>query len=169
MAFPIENLLSPNMTNLLITLVIPFLIIFAVLLFSLKKTRVLGGSNSIYVLIALGLTIMIYALKPETFQFLASYLFQIGVAGAIIALVGVVIMIFFPLLRKGESIAKSLKSDEQKLKDLEKEEEKLLKQFHSGGLFGSPDMSKRVEISKKLKTIEEERKYLYLKNKRLVS
>lgn len=165
MAFPIENLLSPNLTNILITLVIPFLIIFAVLLFALKKTRILGSSAGIYVLISLGLTIMIYALKPETFQFLASYLFQIGVAGAIITLVGVVIMIFFPLLIKSESIAKSFASDEQKLKDLMKNEEKLMKKFHSGGLFG-PSTGQRMHIQNQLDRIEKDKRFLLARLKR---
>ncbi|MEM7827572.1 MAG: hypothetical protein QXD72_02575, partial [Candidatus Aenigmatarchaeota archaeon] len=65
MAFPIENFLSPNLTNMLITFVIPFLIIFTVLLAALKRTRILGDNLFIYVIISLGLTTMIYAINPN--------------------------------------------------------------------------------------------------------
>lgn len=170
MAFPIENLLSPNLTNMLITLVIPFLIIFAVLLFALKKTRVLGDNSLVYVVISLGLTIMIYAINPgNVFQFLASYLFQIGVAGTIIALGGVVVFLFLGLIRKSASIAESLKSSEQKLTDLRKNEEKLLKQIHGGIIFGTSTGAK-MEKLKQLKDTEDEikRLELYLRAKRRI-
>ncbi len=170
MAFPIENLLSPNLTNMMITLVIPFLIIFTVLLFALKKTRVLGDSNSVYVIISLGLTVMIYAVNPgNVFQFLASYLFQIGVAGTIIALGGVVIFLFLALIRKSASIAESLKSGEQKLTDLRKNEERLLKQIHGGAIFG-PSTGTKMEKLKQLKDTEDEikRLELYLRAKRRI-
>ncbi|MBI1978647.1 MAG: hypothetical protein HYS62_01135 [Candidatus Aenigmarchaeota archaeon] len=172
MAFPIENLLSPNLTNMLITLVIPFLIIFTVLLFALKKTGILGSNAFVYVLISLGLTIMIYAVQPSVFQFLASYLFQIGIAGAVIALGGVIILFFIGIIKWGHNTAVKVgTNDEQKLKNLAKEEEKLLKQFHSGGVFGlgGQSIGKRAEIAKRLKDIEDERKYIYLKNRRLIA
>ena len=166
MAFPIENFLSPNLTNLLVTLVIPFLIIFAVLLFALKRTKVFGDGNLVYVVLSLGLTIMIYAVNPgNVFQFLASYLFQIGVAGTIIALGGVIILLFFGLIRWGEKAAKSLGGDQQKLKDLMKHEEKLMKKFHSGGLFGV-STSSRIEIQQELDRIEKDKRYLLAKMKR---
>ena len=162
MAFPIENFLSPNLTNMLITLVIPFLIIFGLLLFALRRTRVLGNNPFIYVLISLGLTIMIYAIKPDVFNFLASYLFQIGIAGSIIALGGVVIFLFFGVIRWGAGTARKLGGDEQKLKDMMKEEEKLMKRFHSGGLFGS-SVAKRMEVQHQLDRLEKEKRYLLAK------
>ena len=169
MAFPIENFLSPNLTNMLITFVIPFLIIFTVLLFALKKTRVLGDNPFIYVLISLGLTIMIYAIKPNVFNFLASYLFQIGVAGSIIALGGVIIFIFFGIVRRGYSIGEKLKSDEQKMKALEKEEEKLLRKFHKEGVLGvgGTTLGERRLMLDRLKEVEERKKFLLLKMRRL--
>lgn len=166
MVFPIENFLSPNLTNMLVTLVIPFLIIFTVLLFALKRTRVFGDSGLVYVVISLGLTIMIYAVNPgNVFQFLASYLFQIGVAGAIIALGGVIILLFFGLIRWGEKTAKMLGGDQQKLKDLMKQEEKLMKKFHSGGLFGV-STSRRVELQQELDRLEKDKRYLLAKMRR---
>ena len=170
MAFPIENFLTPNLTNMLVTLVIPFLIIFAVLLFALRKTGVLGSNNAIYVVISLGITFMIYVLNPgNVFQFLVSYLFQIGVAGAIIALMGVVIFIFFGMIRWGSSAGEKLKSDEQKFKNLEKEEEKLMKKFHKEGVLGvgGTSLQERRVVLERLKDLQEKKKYLALKMRRL--
>lgn len=167
MAFPIENLLSPNLTNMLITFVIPFLIIFALLSLVLSRTRIL--SKSLSLLISFGLTVMIYALRPDTFAFLASYLFQIGVIGSIVAMLMIFFVFLWFFVKGGIRIAKVMGGDQQKLKDLAREEEKLLKQFHSGGIFGGPNMGKRAELAARLKDIENERKYLYLKNKRLVT
>ena len=55
MAFPIENFLSPNLTNMLVTFVIPFLIFFTILLVVLRKTKIFGDGRFVYVLIALSL------------------------------------------------------------------------------------------------------------------
>ncbi len=167
MAFPIENFLSFNMTNILITFVIPFLIFFTVLLVTLKRTKVFGSNNFVYILLAGGLTVMIYALKPATFQFLASYLFQIGVAGAIISLGGLTLIIFFTIIKRGYTIAEKIgKSDAQKVEDLKKQEEKLMKKFYEGGLFG-PNTAKRMQIQKELDQIKEQEKYYLAKLRRL--
>lgn len=170
MAFPIQNLLSENMSNMLITLVIPFLIIFGVLLFALKKTKILGDSNFIYILISLGLTVMIYAVRPDVFNFLAFYLVQIGVAGAIIALGGVTIMIFFSLIRGGKNIADKLKGDEQHLKDLRKEREKLMEKYNSRGFFGigGAGVGKREEILRRMEQFEREERLLMAKMRKQV-
>lgn len=166
MAIPIETFLPQQFTNYLVTLIIPFLIFFTILLFVLKRTKVFGSGNLVYVIISLGLTVMIYAIKPDVFGFLASYLFQIGIAGSIIVLGGIFIMVFFALIRKGESIAKSLKSNEQRLQDLRKDEEKLLKQIH-GSVFPI-GTGKRMQKLKELKDVEEEvkRLELYLRAKK---
>ncbi len=169
MAFPIENLLSPNLTNMLITFVIPFLIIFTVLLFAIKKTKVLGDNPFVYVLVSLGLTVMIYAINPGgIFQFLASYLFQIGVAGTVISLGGITVLFFWALIGKGANIAKSLQGNEQKLKSLTEERAKLLKKYYSGGVFVST--GKKMDLLKQLKQKDDEIKqledYLRVKYKR---
>lgn len=163
MAFPIENLLSPNLTNMLITFVIPFLIIFAVLLFALRKTRILGNNNFIYLLISLGITIMIYALNPGVFQFLTSYLYQIGVAGTILALTGIIIFIFFGIIRWGHKTGGKLgKTDEERLKDLAKEEAKLAQKFYS-----ERNLGKRAMIANRIDDIRKEERMLMMKLKRI--
>lgn len=166
MAFTIENFISADLAEILVTAVIPFLIIFAVLLFALKKTRVLGDKNSIYVLLSAGFTIMIYAVRPETFAFLASYLVQLGVAGAVISLLGVFIFIVFALLRRGEKIAGMFKSEEDKLKSLEKEEIKLRTRYQARGLFGA-NIAEREQISEKLRKVDEQKRFLLAKMRRL--
>ena len=164
MTFPIENFLSPNLTNMLITFVIPFLIIFAVLSLVLSRTRIFGKSISL--LISFGLTIMIYAIKPATFAFLASYLFQIGVIGSIIAFVMILFVFLWFFVKGGIRIARVIGGDQQKLKELEKMEQKLQKRYYSGGIFGS-NVGQRLSISKELERIEKEKKFLLAKMKRL--
>ncbi len=166
MAFAIENFVSQELTQILVTAVIPFLIIFAVLLFALRQTRVLGSNNLIYIILSAGFTIMIYAVRPETFAFLASYLVQLSVAGAIIALLGVFIVIVFSLLRRGQNITDMFKSEADKLKALEKEEIKLRNRYQSRG-FMSPNIAEREEIAGKLEKIEHEKKFLLAKLRRL--
>ncbi len=169
MAFPIENLLSPNLTNMLITFVIPFLIFFAILLFVLKRTKIFGEGSFIYVLISLGLTVMIYAINPgNVFQFLASYLFQIGVAGSIIAFVGVIILLFFGVIRWGAKTAESLgKTDPQKLQDLEKNERKLMEKYYSRGLLGGPNVAQRMKIQEEIDRLEKDKRFLLAKMRRM--
>ena len=164
MAFPIENFLSPNLTNMLITFIVPFLIIFAVLAVVLSRTRIFGKSISL--LISFGLTVMIYALRPDTFAFLASYLFQIGVMGSIIAFVMILFVFLWFFVRGGMRIARGIGGDQQKLKELEKMEQKLQKKYYSGGIFGS-NVGQRLTISKDLEQIEREKKFLLAKMKRL--
>ena len=164
MAFPIENFLSPNLTNMLITFVIPFLIIFAVLSLVLSRTRIFGKSISL--LISFGLTIMIYAIKPATFAFLASYLFQIGVIGSIIAFVMFLFVFLWFFVKGGIRIARVIGGDQQKLQELEKMEQKLQKKYYSGGIFGS-NVGQRLTISKELEQIEKEKKFLLAKMRRL--
>jgi len=164
MAFPIENFLSPNLTNMLITFVIPFLIIFAVLSLVLSRTRIFGKSISL--LISFGLTIMIYAIKPATFAFLASYLFQIGVIGSITAFVMILFVFLWFFVKGGIRIARVIGGDQQKLQELEKMEQKLQKKYYSGGIFGS-NVGQRLTISKELEQIEKEKKFLLAKMRRL--
>jgi len=164
MTFPIENFLSPNLTNMLITFVIPFLIIFAVLSLVLSRTRIFGKSISL--LISFGLTIMIYAIKPATFAFLASYLFQIGVIGSIIAFVMFLFVFLWFFVKGGIRIARVIGGDQQKLQELEKMEQKLQKKYYSGGIFGS-NVGQRLTISKELEQIEKEKKFLLAKMRRL--
>lgn len=167
MAFPIENLLSPNLTNMLITFVIPFLIFFAILLFVFRRTGIFGQNIFIYVLISLGLTVMIYAVNPGgVFQFLASYLFQIGVMGSVIAMLMVIFLILWTFVRGGIKLAETLKGTEQQLKDIRKEEEKLMKKFYSGGIF-SPSTAERMQLQNQLDAIERRKKFLLAKVKRL--
>ncbi len=170
MAFPIENFLSPNLTNQLITFVIPFLIIFGILLFALKRTHLLGYGNFIYILISLGITFMIYAINPNNvFQFLASYIFQAGVAGTVIALGGAIALIFIGIIRWGHETSKNLASPEQKLKALEKDETKLIKRYHSSGLTG-PGLGERIKIKEQLDKLRKERSDLerYLQAKKRI-
>ena len=164
MAFPIENFLSPNLTNMLITFVIPFLIIFGALSLVLSRTRIFGKSISL--LISFGLTIMIYAVKPATFAFLASYLFQIGVIGSIIAFVMILFVFLWFFVKGGIRIARVIGGDQQKLQELEKMEQKLQKKYYSGGIFGS-NVGQRLTISKELEQIEKEKKFLLAKMRRL--
>ncbi len=164
MAFPIENLLSPNLTNMLVTFVIPFLIIFAVLSLVLSRTRIFGKSISL--MISFGLTIMIYALRPDTFAFLASYLFQIGVTGSIIAMVMIFFVFSWFFVKGSIRIARGIGGDQQKLQELEKLEQKLQKKYYSGGIFKS-STGERLSISKHLEEIEREKKFLLAKMKRL--
>lgn len=164
MAFPIENLLSPNLTNMLITFVIPFLIIFAVLSLVLSRTRIL--SKPVSLLISFGLTVMIYALRPDTFAFLASYLFQIGVIGSIIAFLMILFVFLWFFVRGGIRIARVMGGDQQKLHELEKLEQKLQKKYYSGGVFGS-GVGQRLSIAKQMEEIEREKKFLLAKMKRL--
>ncbi len=167
MAFPIENLLSPNLTNMLITLVIPFLLIFTVLLFVLKRTNVFGPSAFVYVFISLGMTVMIYAVNPGgVFQFLASYLFQIGVMGSIIAFVMILFVFLWTFVKGGIKVAESLKGPQQQLKDLEKDEKKLMNKYYSHGLFGA-STAEREQIAQKLTGIERQKKFLLAKLRRL--
>lgn len=168
MAFPIENFLSPNLTNMLITLVIPFLIIFGLLLFALRRTRVLGDNRFIYVLISLGLTIMIYAIKPNVFQFLASYLFQLGVAGSIIAIGGAALLILLGIIKWGYKTSKALGGDEQRIKDVREEMGKISKKFASRGFLGvgGSDVGQREQIIRRLKDLEQEERMLLARRRR---
>lgn len=168
MAFSIENFLSPNLTNMLISFVIPFLIFFAMLLFVLKRTHVFGDGNFIYVLISLGLTVMIYAANPGgIFQFLASYLLQIGVMGSVIGMLIVIFLFVWAFVRGGVRIAERIgKSEEQKLHDLKKTEEKLMKQFYSEGLFG-PNTAKRMQLQEELKRVKQQEDYYLARLKKL--
>jgi len=164
MAFPIENFLSPNMTNMLVTLVIPFLIFFTILFVVLSRTKLFNRGVSF--VIAIGLTIMIYALRPDTFAFLASYLFQIGVIGSITAFLMIFFVFLWFFVKGGIRIAKVIGGDQQKLQELEKLEQKLQKKYYSGGVFGS-SVGQRLSISKELEGIEKEKKFLLAKMKRL--
>lgn len=168
MAFEIVNPFAGDLTRILITFVVPFFIFFTVLLLGLKMSHVFGRNNFVYIVLALGLTIMLYSGKPETFQFLAAYLFQIGVAGSIIALGGVIVIIFFAIIRKGYSIAESMKGDEQKIKNLRKEEAKLMQKFSSQGILGIGRRSPadKVELANQLKTIENQIRWLEAKRNR---
>lgn len=150
----IEQFTSPNFTNLLVTFIIPFFIFFTILFWVLLKTKIFNRSISL--IIALGLTIMIYVVNPgNVFQFLASYLFQIGVAGIIITLVGLIAIFFWNLIKGGTRIAGKIgKTEEQKLQDLMKEREKLLKRYYSGGIFQST--GKRMELLKEMEEKEKE-------------
>lgn len=148
MTFPIEKFLSPNLTNMLVTLVIPFLIFFTILLVVLKRTRIFGDSNFVYVLISLGLTIMIYAVNPgNVFQFLASYLFQIGVAGTVIALGGIIFILFWNLIKHGVNIA--AKAGTMNLESVIKEEKKLQQ-----NIMKERNTDKRINMVKRLEELE---------------
>lgn len=170
MAFTIDQFLSPNLTNMLVTLVVPFLIIFGVLLFALKRTGVFGSGSSIYVIISLGITFMIYAVNPgNVFQFLSAYLFQIGVIWAILALILVLVLVSITFFRGAKNISGAFKSDAQKFKDLEKEEEKLLKKYTSQGILGvgGTNTGQRLQIQQKLEDLQRQKKYLLAKMKKL--
>ncbi|MEM5805819.1 MAG: hypothetical protein QW818_01510 [Candidatus Aenigmatarchaeota archaeon] len=154
MAFPIENFLSPNLTNMLITFVIPFLIIFTVLLAALKRTRILGDNIFIYVIISLGLTTMIYAINPNNiFGFLTSYLFQIGVIGSIIALIGIIAVFFFTIIRKGVETAS--KAGGMKLESILKEERRLEQRIMKEG-----DLNRRLQLLQQLEDLQRKERAL---------
>ena len=166
MAVPnlIEQFTSPNFTNYLFSLIIPFLIFFTLLLVVIKRTKIFGDGNFIYVLLSLGLTIMIYIVNPgNVFQFLVSYLFQIGVAGAVIALSGVIFILFWNLIKRGVRIADKLgKTDQQRLNDLAKEEGKLAQKFYK-----ERDLGKRSAVANRIEEIRKEQRMLLIKAKRL--
>lgn len=166
MVTPLENLLSGDLSNALITFIVPFFIFFTVLLIGFKMTGLFRGNNWVSVILALGFTIMLYAGKPETFQFLATYLLKIGVAGSSIALGGAIILILITLVKGGFRIAETFRSPEEKLKNLRKEREKLYKQYQSGGIFGI-STEKRAEILKQLEQKDREERMLLAKTKRL--
>lgn len=168
MALELVNPFAGDLSSILITFIVPFFIFFTVLLIGLKMSGVFGSHNSIYVILALGLTIMIYGGKPETFQFLASYLVQMGITGSIVALGGIFIIIFFALIRRGYRVAQSIGlNDEQKLKELDKEEKRLLDKYKSSGFFGVGGSSsgERTSIRDKLKEIEFQRNLIRSKKR----
>lgn len=170
MAFPLENLLTPNITNILISLVIPFLLIFTVLLFTISRTKVFGSGKFVYILIALGLTVLIYGVNPGgVFQLLSSYLLQLGIMGSAFALVMIFFIFFWAIIKTGTKIASSMQNDTQKLRELEKQELKLQKKYYSTGAFGIGGTSaqERMSISKQLESLEREKRFLLAKMKRL--
>lgn len=161
---PLETLLTPEMTRLLVTLIIPFMIFFTVLLFAFRKTHIFGNNSIAYVTIALGLTAMIYAVNPgNVFQFLVSYLFKIGVAGSVIALLGVVAVVFAAILKTGFKFAGNFKTEEEKLKDLKKQEEKLLQKYNSRGIFGGSNVEQRMQIEREIESIDKQRRFIMAK------
>lgn len=162
MAVPIENFLSPNVVNVLVTLVIPFLLIFAVLLFALKNTRIFGEKSGIYVLLSLGFTLMLYAVNPgNVFGLLVYYLLQAGIAGVVISLVGVTLIIFWALVRRGVGVAAVIgKSYTEKLRDLERREAWLRQRLYREG-----DFKKRLELDRELDRLQDEMRFVALKMK----
>ncbi|MBI2542838.1 MAG: hypothetical protein HYW24_01505 [Candidatus Aenigmarchaeota archaeon] len=158
MAIPIETFLSPQMVQYLVTLIIPFVLLFSVLFVGLRMTRIFGDNNPIYLILSLGFVIMIYAVQPDTFAFLAGYLFQIGVMNSILVLLGFIALVFWFLIRKSVSWAASLKGDEQKLEDLRKLESKLLLK-----LYNERNMEKKIQVESKLTEVQREMKILSLK------
>lgn len=148
-----QVIVSEEFTRLLITFVVPFVIFFAILLWVIKRTKIFGDSNFIYVLLAGGLTVMIYAYNPgNVFQFLSYYLFQIGVTGSIIALLAGTILVFFPIMR---GISRMVESPAQKVSRVEKERAKLLKKF-----YRTWSTQKRIALAEEVKHKERELDYL---------
>ena len=158
MAFPIENFFTPNITNILITFVIPFLLFFTILFVVIKKTKIFGNSNIVYLIISLGLTIMIYAVNPgHVFQFLASYLLQISVAGIVISLVGIIAVFFFALIRTGVKLAST--AGQMKLESVLKEERDLEKKIRK-----EHNVDKRIQMIEHLEELErKKRAFMYRK------
>ncbi len=161
MAVPIETFISDNMKQYLVTLIIPFLIFFTVFLFGLKMTRIFGNNNFAYLFLAAGFTILIYALQPATFAFLAVYLAQIGIATSIIIFAGLILMIFWAVIFRGARIVESFKGDEQKLHDLRRLESQLQEKF-----VRERNLKKRYELNSKLNEIERDMQMLNIKLRR---
>ena len=170
MAVPIiETFLTPYVVNILVTYVLPFLIFFSVLLLGLKISRIFGDNNIAYIILSLAFSTLVYVVNPNSVvQFISSYLIKIGIAGLVISFTGVIVFIFWALISRSVHLAATVaRTDEQKLKDLEKLEKKFLDDYYGRGfrLFG-PSTAKRIQISEKLKQIETEKKYLLAKLKR---
>ncbi|MBI2084109.1 MAG: hypothetical protein HYT70_00640 [Candidatus Aenigmarchaeota archaeon] len=161
MAVPIETFISENFKIYLVTLIIPFLIFFTLFLWALKQTRLFGGNNFTYVFLAASFTILIYALQPNTFAFLASYLAQISIASSMIVFVGLIALIFWAIIVRGVGMAEKLKSDEKKLEDLRRLESRLMEKFSR-----ERNVKKRYEFNSKLNEIEREMQMLNIRMKK---
>ncbi len=165
----LENFLTPEMSRLLTTNVLPFLIFFGVLAFAFRKTGIFGHNNLMYVFFSLALTAILKFVNPGgVFETLAGQLVKFGVAGAVISLLGVGALIFYTVIKTGVKFAENFKTDEQKLKDLDKSEKKLLDRYNSHGLFGSPSVGERNQIDKMIEELTKQRRYLMAKMKRHV-
>ncbi len=161
MADPISQVIfSESFTSLLVTLVIPFVLIFTILTIGFRMTRIFGSGNFIYILLGLGITILIYVYNPgNVFTFLVGYLTNIGISVSIIILLGAVVILSWRVIGWLFNIGKS---SEHKIKDLNKNAERLLKEF-----YRTRDVGKRMALSEQLKKTEEEIKFLYIKEKKV--
>lgn len=159
MVEPISQIIvSEEFTRLLFTFVIPFVIFFTILLWVIKRTKMFGDNNIVYIILAAGLTVLIYVFNPgNVFQFLVGYLFQIGVTSSIIALLAATILVFFPIMR---GISKMVESPTQKIKRLEKERAKLLNKY-----YRSWNPQNRMALAEQIKHKEREEDYWRAKAK----
>lgn len=153
----ITQLTSQEFTNLLMTLVVPFVFFFAVIFWVLKLTKVFGSNNLLYVIIAASITLSLYVFNPSNiFGVFAQTLVKIGIAQVIIGTAFIVLFFVIKIFAKAAGL--SWGGPKGRIGQLRSDVEQLMRDFES-----TSDSKRKMEISMEIQKKEHE--ILKLKSK----